>query len=258
MEFTEETLQFDLSDWYNKNPLSFISTMSPTEPELLGIKTRIGNAPISRNLKKLIELSHAKLPPEIELLFRNHDIHMVTHAVGLVRMEGKATVKELQYNAEVIGLETVHTIDLLPNTTFKTIFSAGASLEGAVKAGGNFSAAIPDELNMALSGKSISLGGDIEVNLSSNAKFVGKIRYSVQLPVVTSSGVSSNHCTWILNPDANPLLGDQLLIQTIAVPKHTKEITYEVKAKVKIKKNFFSKTHEKSTKLSTITVLLDH
>lgn len=227
------------------------------EPELLGIRIRLGNEPIVYNLKELMELSGSKLSPELELQFKNHDVYIITHAIGVVRIQGRAKVKELQYNAEVVGLDGVRTIDLLPNTNFKKVFEVNTDLHGAFEAGGRFSAEIPDELTKALSGKKIDLGGDLKLELSASSNFVGKINFSVQLPVVQSIGVASNKCLWILNPDMNPLLGDQLMVQTIAVPKGTTEITYKMKGLVKVDKGLFSATVEKETSTFTKPVKLN-
>ncbi len=108
-----------------------------------------------------------------------------------------------------------------------------------------------------MSGKKINLGGDLKLELSSSTNFVGKINFSVQLPIVQSIGIASNKCSWILNPDLNPLLGDQLMVQTLAVPKGTTEVTYEIKGLVKVDKGLFSSTETKETSTQTIPIKLN-
>jgi hypothetical protein len=258
ISFKEERFFFEEEEEIEKSLFTDDLPNAKREPEAFGIVIRLGNAPIVRNLKKLIELSHSQLPPEIEILFNEHDIYTVTHAIGVMRLTGRAKVEELQYNATIIDLDGAKTIDLLPNTSFKTIFGINSSFEGAIKAGGSFSAQIPDELKQALSNKVVSLGGDIDLQLSTNSQFVGKVQCNLKLPVVTSSGISTNSCTWILNPEENPLLGDQLLIQTIAVPKNTTNITYKIKGLTKVTKGFFRGMKEAETSTNTITLKLNY
>lgn len=226
------------------------------DPEIFGIKIRIGNNPVVRNLKKLIELSHGQLAPEVQVLFENSDIYTITHAIGAIRFKGSSSLKELQYNGEITDVSEATTIDLLPGTKFKTFLSVNNSYEAAIKSSGTFHAEVPKELNEALSGKSVSLGGNIDLQLSTNSDFVGKLSFSVQLPVVTSSGLASNKCTWIINPDGQPLLGDQSLVQTIAVPKGTASVLFKVKATAKVRHGFF-KTDSVDTTTISIPVTLN-
>lgn len=256
MTFFEENLYFEIPQAIEKGIFDNDLPGAKPEPEIQGIKVRLGNAPIVYNLKRLMELSNQALPPEIEILFEQRDIYLVTHAVGIARVSGRAKVKEVQYNAEVVDLPGAQTIDLLPNSKFKTVLGANASLQGAVRAAGSFSAAIPEELSKALTGHNINLGGELDLELSANTQFVGKINFSIKLPLVQATGVSSNKCTWVLNPDANPLLGDQLLVQTIAVPKGTIQLTYSVKGLIKVDKGLLHKTESKETSTQTIQLNL--
>jgi hypothetical protein len=257
VEYIEEEFLFEKELTLEKGIFDNDLPYSIPAPELLGVKIRLGNAPIVRNLKRLMELSNNQLPAEVEILFDTQDIYLITHAIGIMRLKGKAKVKELQYTAKVVSNTECRTIDLLPNTSFKTIWKLNSTFQGAVKAGGNFSATIPEELNQALSGKPISLGGDLELDLSTNTKFVGKINCSLKLPIVTSSGIATNECTWILHPDDNPLLGDQLLVQTLAVPKGTTEIIYNIKGLARIDKGFFSPAKEVETLTHSIHLNLN-
>ena len=257
MKFHEEEIIIEMHQEKEKSIFDDDLPGAEEEPELLGVKIRLGNVPIVYNLKELMELSGTKPPPEFELQFKNKDVYTVTHAIGVVRIKGKAKVKELQYNAEAIEIDDARTIDLLPNTKFRKVFEVNSELHGAFEAGGKFSAEIPEELTKALSGRKIDLGGDLNLELSASSNFVGKINFSIQLPMVQAIGTSSNKCTWVLNPDANPLLGDQLMVQTIAVPKGTNEIKYRIQGLVKVDKGLFGRTEEKETSTQTISVKLN-
>jgi hypothetical protein len=205
----------------------------------LGIVLRLGNEPIVKDLKKLYTYSGKNIPPELLVIFEKKDIYIVAHMIGAVRLKGTAKVEELQYNAEIIDLKGAQTIDLLPNTTFKQLASVSLGYEGSLSGSGNFSASIPTTLTQALLEQEITLGGEMKIQLSSNTNFVGKFTYSWKFPVIQSTGIASNFCTWILNPQDKPLLGDQILIQTIAVPINTKKITYKAKGICKADRGFF-------------------
>jgi hypothetical protein len=255
MKFYEEELLFETEQEQEKGIFDDDLPDSKLEPEIHGIKIRLGNVPITYNLKELMALTGSNPSPELELQFKNSDVYTITHAIGLIRIKGRAKVKELQYNAEM-ELPEARTIDLLPNTRFKKVFEVNTDLQGAFEAGGKFKAEIPEELTAALSGKKIDLGGDLSLELSTSANFVGKINFTVQLPVVQAIGVATNKCTWVLNPDVNPLLGDQLMVQTVAVPKGTTEIICKIKGLAKVEKGFFGSTEEKETLTQVITIKL--
>lgn len=256
MDFYEEEFFFDIDITKEKGIFDSDKIGLEKEPELLGVKTRIGNSPIVYNLQQLFDLAEKKLPPELQVQFQTNNIYLITHAVGVIRTKGNARVVELQYNAEITSSLESKTIDLFPKTRFVDRLKIETGLSGTVMAAGNFSAEVPDELKNSLSGTSLTLGGELNLELSTNTKFVGKINYNIKLPVVQSSGIASNKCTWILKPDENPLLGDQLLIQTIAVPKEVKTLNYSVKALVKISKGWLYKTEEKETTIQIINIKL--
>jgi hypothetical protein len=257
MKFYEDEFFFQVPKEQEKGVFDLDSSISEKEPELQGIRVRLANNPIVYNLKKLMELAGKELTPELQLQFQTNDIYLITHAIGVIRISGKTKVVELQYNAEIINIENAKTIDLFPKTRFVDRFKIESGLSGSVKAAGNFSAEIPEELKNSLSGTNLTLGGDMELELSTNTKFVGKVNYSIQLPVVQSSGVASNHCTWILKPDENPLLGDQLLVQTVSVPKGTDTLIYSIKGLVKVSKGWIHQIEQKETTTQNIYVKLN-
>ena len=154
MEFIEETLTFvetlkleesPLRPSFNVAALSTINRMAGPV-QVAGITVRLGSQPIVRNLREILELSHASIPPDIQVLFKKKDIFSVAHAVGVLRVEGKAVVDELQYHAKVIDIDKAQTIDLIPSTRFKEALSASVTIEGAMLAAGNVSAEVPNEL----------------------------------------------------------------------------------------------------------------
>jgi hypothetical protein len=224
--------------------------------QLLGIKVRIGNQPLVINLKELIKLKKASSQNFDAFLSQDH--YLIVHAISAMRTKGKAKVDELHYYAEATEPSHLQTIDLIPNTRFKEIFKANINCETSLSLTGEVSLDIPLELNENLIPQLINLGANVQLQISNSIHFIGKLNFSVQLPVVQASGIASNTCTWVLNPDENktPLLGDQLLIQTVALPKGTKSITYKLSGLVKVDKGLLWKQQEKATPEYLVTVTL--
>ncbi|PKP58151.1 MAG: hypothetical protein CVT88_07830 [Candidatus Altiarchaeales archaeon HGW-Altiarchaeales-1] len=237
MEFVEEKLEFVdpvkiedslLMKSFSRNSIPAIKK-NLSDVETAGVIVRIGNRPIVRNLKEILELSNANIPPEIEVLFKKSDIYSIVHGIGAIRVEGNASIIELQYHAKVENINGAQIIDLIPSTKFRDVVKVGVIIQGSMSAIGATSIQIPEELTRTLLPKYLSLGGDMRIQLSSNASFIGKFDFSVKFPVVQSLGASSDSCSWVLNPDEHktPLLGDQQLIQIIAVPKGTTKLKYK-------------------------------
>ena len=251
MDFIEEQLNFV------ERPKSIDRGLfNNNVPQELGIALRLGNAPIVKDLKKLLEFSGKELSPDLKVIFQEKDIYLIVHMIGAVRLKGNAKVHELQYNAEMIDIDGAQTLDLLPSVAFRELLNVSVGFQGSISANGNFSAAIPVALTQTLTEKDITLGGDMKIQLAADANFVGKFTYSLKFPVVQSNGVASTFCTWVLNPENTPLLGDQLLIQTIAVPKNTKSIVYKAKGVCVADKSLSWKKQTMETKDYTITVSL--
>lgn len=254
MNYFEEKLYFE-----EKTPSKLERSLfdSKKEKQKLGIVLRLGNSPIVKDLHKLFEYSGKTLTPDLKTLFDKKDLYIIVHMIGAIRLNGSAKVDQLQYNAEIIDVDKAQTIDLLPNTSFKELIKINLGCEGAINGNGNFSASIPTTLTQSLLDKEIGLGGDMKIQLSTNANFIGKFTYSLKFPLIQSTGIASNFCTWILNPQENPLLGDQLLIQTLAVPKGTKKITLKAKGVCKADRGLFWKQQTLETNTYDIVVNLE-
>ncbi|HNW97774.1 MAG TPA: hypothetical protein PKK00_05100 [Bacteroidales bacterium] len=268
MKYFEQKLEFkeplqlqssDLIKSFSDNSIPTLKKLHGDAQEA-GIIVRLGNEPIVRNLEEVLTLSNSEVPPEIKVLFNKCKIFTIVHAIGAIRVEGKAHVNELQYHAEVITSDgNFQTIDLLPNTRFKEVFKANINFSGSMSANGNFGIEIPDVLKNNLSTKYLSLGGDMKIQLASEASFIGKFTYSVKFPVVQSIGIASNKCSWVLNPDEEqtPLLGDQLLVQTIAVPKEANSIKYNIYGVLKVDRGLWWKQQTKNTDVYSVDVSLN-
>ncbi len=245
---------------YNEFQLNFEEKKSPFESleelKILDVTFRLGNRPIVRNLYRLFELDKKTLPTELQLLYEKKELFTIVHAIGTVSQGAK--IQELIYDAEILDLDEAQTIDLVPNTKFNEWLKLETGYELALSANGNVSAKIPEELTKTLElTETVELGGGIEIKTTNTGSLSGKFTFSFKFPVTQSMGVGSNKCMWILNPDKEkPLNGDQLLLQTIAVPKGTKKIKFKISGEITADKGIFWKKQTQKTEPMIIEVKL--
>lgn len=225
------------------------------EVAVFDIRLRLGNMPIVKNLYRLFKLKQEKMPADLQVLYQQKDLYSVVHAISTVSKGAK--ISELIYDAEIVGLSDAQTIELIPNTRFHELLSANASGEIALSASGHASAEVPKELSELATYTSVDFGGGMQLKTAVDGGLSGKFSFSVKYPVVQSMGISSNKCTWILNPDnEKPLNGDQLLVQIIAVPRGTKQLMYRIQGEITADKGFFWKEKTQKTDPMIITVNL--
>lgn len=186
-------------------------------------RMRIGNRPFARSMRAFYEANNRKLPAEFAAL--PGEVYAVTHALGIVADAHPGRIATLGFQATFQGDGA--TVDLCPNTRFREWFGADLTFRAAITADGH--AAVPDFVG-DLADSVIPLGAHAEVQLGASAKAVGQLRVGVKTPKVQAVGQASTTVEWQLDKDANPLVGDQILVQTVVVPRETETITYEMTA----------------------------
>ena len=222
------------------------------------IRMRLANAPVSYDLQKLLTASGKKIPSEFQTIYDNHDVYSVAHSIGVTRERGSGKILQLMYNAEMISPDKTHTIDLVPDTSFGQFAKFGDKTNLSLSANGVIAAEIPESLTNSLLPAPFELGGGVKIQLSTEPSFVGQIEWVWKYPISQASGKNATYCNWILegNEEKNPMLGDQVLVQIIAVPKGTKEVSYKVWGSIRVKPSWLANNIEKRTKESTIIVEL--
>ncbi len=222
--------------------------------EVFDIRLQVGNRPIVKNLYHLFKLKNETMSPDMQILYKDKDLYSVLHAISTISKGAK--IKELVYEAEALT-DNAQTIDLLPNTRFKEWLKGGINTQITLSANGNISAEeTPQNVNLGNFGQ-VDLGGGLTLKTSAEGGISGSFSFSFRFPVVQSMGVSSNKCTWVLQPESNkPLNGDQLLMQILAVPKGTKTIKYRIVAEIRASKGFFWKQKEQKTEPLEIEIEL--
>lgn len=201
------------------------------------LEISLGDRPVCKNLRKLYELSKREIPSEIAV-FDLYDIWLVTHAVGIIKRENStAKVQSIGYQADFTNAEEVFTIDLLPRTKFVTTVDFNTRTEVALGIEGH--AQVPEAVKMLLEQVEY-IGGDASIKLASDNKIIGNLSFSVMTPVIQAVGMGASRCEWIFERDKEPLLGDQIMIQTILVPKGTTSITFKARGYAFVKASWIS------------------
>ena len=210
---------------------------------------RLGDKPFARSIRQLFELKKMQLPAEIEVL--KGETYLITLAVGLSAKSGPNRVKIVGFTAKFDGQGA--TIDLFPKSEFKEYFALGGKFEAGVSADGY--AKLPDEVG-ALSAEVINLGAGAEMKLAAEAKMVGKLSLSLKSPVVQAIGTASSTVEWQFHRDQTPLVGDQVMVQTVVVPAGQKQLNYTLNAHAVIDPGPFSRLVRIESVPVTATVTL--
>lgn len=199
------------------------------------LEIRLGDRPVCRNLRRLYELAHRELPPDIAV-FHEYDIWSLSHVIGAIhRKDSYPKIKGLGYEAIFEDEEEVFTIEILPRSKFLKV--AGVETETQFDLGLEGHAQIPESVKMLLEQVEY-LGGDAKIKLASDVKMVGRVSFSVMTPIIQAIGQGSSHCEWLFEVDDKPLLGDQIMLQTILVPRNTASLKFKARGYALIKSSF--------------------
>jgi hypothetical protein len=184
------------------------------------LEVHIGTKPLCRDLRDLYDKAHQEFPADLQV-FRRYDVWIVTHVVGALCRAGAADVRAFGYQVE-FKEQQIYTVDLLPKSRFKKdeIGSVGVEVDLGLEG----HAEVPEPVRSFLQ-VSESLGGDARLKFSTEAKFVGRLSFSVITPVVQVVGIGHSRCQWQFDRHEQPLLGDQLMFQTLLVPRNTPALT---------------------------------
>lgn len=195
---------------------------------------RVGDQPFARSVKRLFELKKMKLPPEIAVL--KGETYLITLAVGLSALSAANRVKIVGFTAHFDGQGA--TVDLFPKSEFGEYFAVDGKFEAGVSADGY--AKVPKEVG-ALTADVINLGANAEMRLAAEAKMVGKLSLSLKSPVIQAIGTAASTVQWQFHRDQSPLVGDQVMVQTVVVPAGQKQLTYTLGAHAVIDPGPFSR-----------------
>ncbi len=194
-------------------------------------RLRLGNRPYARSVRAFYAANERQLPPEYAAL--PGEVYVITHAVGLVADDHAGRVGRVSYEASFDGSGS--TVDLCPNTRFREWFGADLTFKAAI--GANGQAGLP-EIAGQLAGTVIPLAAGAEVELAASAKALGQLKLSVKTAKVQTVGQAATAVTWQLDKDTEPLVGDQVLVQTVVVPREQETLSFQLQAAAMVDRNF--------------------
>ena len=192
------------------------------------IEMRIGYRPVALSLKQLYELSGRSLPPEFGAFYDRFNVYLISHSVNVSKISGIKTVDQLIYEVKFADGQfdpRITIIDLFPRTSFEKVldFSFTNQFEAGIDISGH--AVPPDTVTEFLDSiDAIQIGADASIKLSSNVKIVGKLSLSVITSKIIATGIYNDYAQWILKPSTNPLLGPQVMMQVLLIPKTVQEL----------------------------------
>lgn len=183
------------------------------------IEVRLGAKPIAWRLRQLKMSIGGEQAAELEV-FDAFDVWLIAHAISVMARESSRPPAALGYVAEAL-LDGVSVIRTLPDTSL--VRAAGGSLVTSALLRLNGQMESPSELTQAA--RSIyGLTGDAKLEVSSSAEIMGRISFACWTPLVVSTGACDKRCEWRFTRDDKPLLGTQLMFQTMLVPRGTRRL----------------------------------
>jgi len=184
----------------------------------------IGRAPFAKNVATLFELKGVALPPSYAV-FKSYDIWLITFALNILKDGSFRKLRQVELNIEYQSpLKNVRVpvtiIDVFPQTKFKKIIDGKLMFSASIDLNGK--AAISDKISSIIKYSEVfELGGKLDI--STDSEVVCNLSFSLLTPEIVSTGIGNFKSSRLLEKSENyMLLGDQLLMQTVIVPKDTK------------------------------------
>lgn len=208
----------------------------PADIEHDGLQVRIGDRPLAFDLRRLYREGHGQPPPPAFRCYDLYDVWLVRYSVGLLAAKGLQRVRRLGFRVQLDDPVAGQCIDLLPRTRVRERFSVGARFTAMLSADGvaGVGAEVPD-----LGG--IRLGGGANLLTSSALEMVGTVGLHLCTPEVQAVGIGSSRSEWCFEAvDGQPLLGDQLMFQTLLVPQYTERLTVHLSAYIGVRARWSS------------------
>jgi hypothetical protein len=217
----------------------FGNLATPADERARYFRLGVADRPFACNLRQLAALWHKELPPDLASL--HGDLHLIFHAVSVIAAKHPERVAMLGYQAACLGLGT--TIDLYPNMLFGPASfgeSSSSGLQFTGRVGGMPPAGFPH-----VSGEQEefwNFGMGMRLRSTPNASGLGEFLLPVLTRNIQAVGHASSTVSWQLEKDTIPLVGTQVLVQTLLVPHGQKSIGFKMRAFAVISRGWFSES----------------
>jgi hypothetical protein len=188
---------------------------------------KVGDRPFARSLRTLFEFRGEPYPPELAAL--PGEVYAIVHGVGIFVRQGRANkIDAVGYRARFTAPGS--TCELMPGSKFRSFasFKVNARMEVSLNADGYAKA----PLNLPADAQVIPIGADAEVKLGGGASAVGNLSLSLNLktPEIQAVGQSASEVIWQFNRADTPLVGDQVMVQTVVVPPKQTSLDFTIRA----------------------------
>lgn len=200
---------------------------------------RAGDRPYARSLRTLFELRGVKYPPELAVL--PGEVYAIVHAVGMFVPQGRLNrIDAIGYRARFN--DPGATTDLLPASKFRKWASLG--VDGRVNVGVSADGSIkaPAEMTSLLTSVApIPLSAEAELRVGGGATMVGNLSLKLRMQTleIQAVGQASSEVKWQFHRADEPLVGDQVMVQTVVVPSKQTTLGFEIHATATIDPGVF-------------------
>lgn len=180
---------------------------------------QLGEKPLVRSLKELYGLKNQPVPPEIGSL--RGEPYLITHRVGVIADDHANAIEVVGYTASFSDKGS--TVEVLPTTDFTQYIMAGLDFVAGIGADGH--AKTPEDLaNINVQG--FELGANASLKVGTRADVAATLSIRLLSPVIQAVGKASASVTWQFRKNERPLVGEQVMAQTLIVPKGAKALHY--------------------------------
>jgi hypothetical protein len=190
----------------------------------------IGDRPMVYRLADLYREGHQNVPPDPNTfpIYDRAEFWVIIHALGVMKRRGAADLACVGYIADFGHKITVGTVGMAPESSYVE----NLRMQTALGVEGNFE--LPNTVTDLLEAVK-TLAPGIELKLTANVKFVGKLDFAVRTRVISAVGIGRSSCEWLFRRGREDLFGNHLMVQLIRVPPDTSSVSCTAKAYAQIK-----------------------
>jgi hypothetical protein len=196
--------------------------------ELKKIRLRIGRRPTVRNMRKLYELLALPYPSDFAL-FSSYDVWMFSFKVHLLRDGGFQTVRQFGCQVKYPEDEMISIVAQLPESAF--IRNLGGSISVSADLGATGEATVP-QTGWSAGDFKTKISADLRAAASAKAEL--NLSFSVMTTSVIATGTADFVGEWSIRRTDAPLLGEQIFVHTLLIPKEQKALNLQLRAYVAV------------------------
>lgn len=219
-----------------------------------GLRIQIGDQPLCMDLRGLYKAKHKELPADLMILDR-YDIWLVFYTIGAIYTYGPTSdVLALGHEMEAQEEQSLYIIDMLPQSSVRENKDVSVEAQWTVGVEGNvLLTRKPDNSLEPL----LLMGGNVKIDLSGETNIVGQLSFTLLTPGVQTTGIGASRGEWCFHKGEKPLLGEQVMAQTLLVHRRAKELKIRVRGYALLKTGWTSFPAMYRTDWLPVTCFLD-